>query len=64
MLALGIVYMQHWFYEKNATKNFLPHFDQFKVGFCVGTKIKGGVVVLDFSIQGSLMCKLFILDSP
>jgi hypothetical protein len=63
MLALGMVYMQHWLCENNVTKNFLPHLDRFKAG-CVGTKINGDVVVLGFWIQGSLMCKLFILDSP
>jgi hypothetical protein len=64
MLAFGMVYMHHWLCEKNATKNFLPHLDQFKAGFCVGTKIKGDVVVLGFWIQGSLMSKFLILDLP
>ncbi len=41
MVALGMVYMQHWLFENNVTNNFFPHLDQFKVGFCVGTEIKG-----------------------
>jgi hypothetical protein len=32
--------------EKNATKNFHPHLDKINVTFCVGKKIKGGVVVV------------------
>ncbi len=64
MLALGMVYMQHWLCENNVTNNFLPHLDQFKAIFYVGTKVKGDVVVLGFWIQDSLMCKLYNLDSP
>jgi hypothetical protein len=32
--------------EKNATKNFHPHLDKINATFCVGKKIKGGVVVV------------------
>jgi hypothetical protein len=46
MLAFGIVYMQYWLCEENATKNFFPHLDKIKAAFCVGKKIKGGVVVV------------------
>jgi hypothetical protein len=46
MSALGIVYPQYWLCEENVIRNFLPYLDKIKVAFCVGKKIKGGVVVV------------------
>ncbi len=46
MSVLGIVYPQYWLCDKNATRDFLPHLDKIKVAFCVGKKIKGGVVIV------------------
>jgi hypothetical protein len=35
--------------EENVTMSFLPHLDKIKVAFCVGKKIKGGVVTIGLS---------------
>jgi hypothetical protein len=34
--------------EENATRNFLPHLDKINAAFCVGKKIKGGVIIVGF----------------
>jgi hypothetical protein len=46
MLVFGIVYLQYWLCEENATRNFFQHLDKIKAACFVGKKIKGGVLVV------------------